>query len=151
VNAPRGFTLAELFVAMFVLSVGIVAVAAALGQATSGVEVGRGETAAIFLAEQRLELLKSWALEDWSSALLQAGRAVEAYGTIVNAARYRRETIVVDHAGRECASSVPSTVACKRIRVTVSYRPVSGGGGLAEERRVDLVTVLVSRAVTPTS
>ncbi|PYN37130.1 MAG: hypothetical protein DMD98_05995, partial [Candidatus Rokuibacteriota bacterium] len=63
-NAPRGFTLAELFVAMFVLSVGIVAVAAALGQATSGVEVGRGETAAIFLAEQRLELLKSWALED---------------------------------------------------------------------------------------
>ena len=79
-NAPRGFTLAELLVAMFVLSVGIVAVAAALGQATSGVEVGRGETAAIFLAEQRLELLKSWALEDWSSALLQAGRTVEAYG-----------------------------------------------------------------------
>ncbi|PYN29873.1 MAG: type IV pilus modification protein PilV, partial [Candidatus Rokuibacteriota bacterium] len=39
-NAPRGFTLAELLVAMFVLSVGIVAVAAALGQATSGVEVG---------------------------------------------------------------------------------------------------------------
>jgi len=33
----------------------------------------------------------------------------------------------------------------------VSYRPVSGGGGPAEERRVDLVTVLVSRAVTPTS
>jgi len=129
VNEPRGFTLAELFVAMFVLSVGIVAVAAALGQATSGVE----------------------ALEDWSSALLQAGRAVEAYGTIVNAARYRRETIVADHAGRECASGVPSTVACKRVRVTVSYRPVSGGGGPAEERRVDLVTVLVSRAVTPTS
>ena len=150
-NEPRGFTLAELFVAMFVLSVGIVAVAAALGQATSGVEVGRGETTAIFLAEQRLELLKSAALEDWSSALLAAGIVVEAYGTIVNAARYRRETIVADHAGRECASGVPSTVACKRVRVTVSYRPVSGGGGPAEERRVDLVTVLVSRAVTPTS
>src|SRR5207249_1259906 len=102
-------------------------------------------------AGRRLALLRSWSLEDWSGARLRAGRAVEADGTIVNAARYRRETVVADHAGRECASSMPSTVACKRVRVTVSYRPVSGGGGPAEERRVDLVTVLVSRAVTPTS
>jgi len=145
VSSVRGFTLVEILVATLVLSVGIVGVASGLHYAMGGVEVGRGETAAIFLAEQRLESLKSAALEDWSSALLQAGTAVEAYGTIVNAARYRRETVVADHAGRDCATGAPATVACKRVRVTVSYRPVSGGGGPSHERRVDLVTVLVPR------
>jgi prepilin-type N-terminal cleavage/methylation domain-containing protein len=144
VTGARGFTLVEILVATLILSVGIVAVASGLHYAMGGVEVGRGETAAVFLAEQRLETLKSAALEEWSSALLQAGTAVEAYGTIVNAARYRRETVVADHAGRDCATGAPATLACKRVRVTVSYRPVSGGGG-PHERRVDLVTVLVPR------
>jgi len=141
----HGFTLAEVLVATLVLSVGIVAVAAGLQQATSGVEVGRGETAAIFLAEQRLELLKSAALEDWSSTLLLAGTAVEAYGTIVNATPYRRETVVADRVGRECWTEAPSTATCKQVRVIVRYRPVSGGGGPDQERRVDLVTVFVPR------
>jgi prepilin-type N-terminal cleavage/methylation domain-containing protein len=144
VTDARGFTLAEILVATLVLSVGIVSVAAALQQATSGVEVGRGETAAIFLAEQRLELLKSAALEDWSTTLMAAGTAEEAYGTIVNAAPYRRETFVADHAGRECAAGAPSSIACKRVRVTVYYRVITGGGP-GHERRVDLVTVLVPR------
>ena len=141
----HGFTLAEILVATLVLSVGIVAVAAGLQQATSGVEVGRGETAAIFLAEQRLELLKSVALEDWSSTLLLAGTAVEAYGTIVNATPYRRETVVADRVGGECWTGAPSTATCKQVRVIVRYRPVSGGGGPDHERRVDLVTVFVPR------
>ncbi len=140
-----GFTLVEILVATLILSVGIVAVASGLHYAIGGVEVGRGETAAVFLAEQRLELLKSAALEDWSSALLAAGIVVEAYGTIAGAAPYRRETVVADHVGRECATGAPPTVTCKRVRVTVSYRPVSGGGGPGHERRVDLVTVFVPR------
>ena len=141
----RGFTLVEILIATLVLSVGIVAVAAGLQQATSGVEIGRGETAAIFLAEQRLELLKSAALEDWSSAVLMAGTAVEAYGTIAGGAPDRRETVIADLAGRGCATGAPSIVTCKRIRVTVYYRPASGGGGPGHERRVDLVTVFVPR------
>jgi prepilin-type N-terminal cleavage/methylation domain-containing protein len=145
VSSGRGFTLVEILVAALILSVGIVGVASGLHYAMGGVEVGRGETAALFLAEQRLELLKSAALEDWSSALLQAGTAVEAYGTIVNAGHYRRETVVADHAGRDCATGAPATLACKRVRVTVSYRPVSGGGGPSHEWRVDLVTILVPR------
>ena len=143
--SARGFTLVEILVATLILSVGIVAVASGLHYAIGGVEVGRGETAAVFLAEQRLELLKSAALEDWSSTLLAAGIVVEAYGTIAGAAPYRRETVVADHVGRECATGAPPTVTCKRVRVTVSYRPVSGGGGPGHERRVDLVTVFVPR------
>src|SRR5207244_6989947 len=133
----HGFTLAETLVATLVLSVGIVAVGAGLQQATSGVEGGRGETAAIFLAAQRLERLKSAALEDWSSTLLLAGTAVEAYGTIVNATPYRRETVVADRVGRERWTEAPSTATCKQVRVTGSYRPISGGGGPDQVRRVD--------------
>src|SRR2546422_5469816 len=63
--------------------------------------------------------------------------------SIAGAAPYRRETVVADHVGRECATGAPPTVTCKRVRVTVSYRPVSGGGGPGHERRVGLVTVFV--------
>jgi len=57
--SARGFTLVEILVATLILSVGIVAVASGLHYAIGGVEVGRGETAAVFLAEQRLELLRA--------------------------------------------------------------------------------------------
>jgi prepilin-type N-terminal cleavage/methylation domain-containing protein len=145
VSGGRGFALVEILVATLILSVGIVAVASGLHYAVSGVEVGRGETAAVLLAEQRLELLKSAALEDWSSVLLTAGTAVEGRGTIANAAPYRRETIVADLVGGECTTGAPSALTCKRVRVTVYYTPVTGGGGPSHERRVDLVTVLVPR------
>ena len=76
---------------------------------------------------------------------LLAGTAVEAYGTIVNATPYRRETVVADRVGRECSTGAPSTATCKQVRVIVRYRPDSGGGGPDQERRVDLVTVFVPR------
>jgi prepilin-type N-terminal cleavage/methylation domain-containing protein len=137
--AQRGFTLVEVLVATFVLSIGLVAVATGFQYATSGVESGRGETTATFLAEQRLEGLRAVAVTNFSDATLNAGTTTEAYGTIASAAAYRRVTTIADNPGGVC------TANCKRVQVTVFYRPVTSRGQLDEERRVDLITIFVAR------
>ena len=139
-SAQRGFTLAEVLVATFVLSIGLVAVATGFQYATSGVETGRGETSATFLAEQRLEQLRAIAVKDFTSATLNAGTTTEAYGTIASGAAYRRDTTITDGTGGVC----PATT-CKRVQVTVFYRPVTSRGQLDQERRVDLITMFVAR------
>ena len=141
----RGFTLAEVLIATFILAIGLVAVATGFQYATSGVETGRGETTAAFLTEQRLEQLKATALVDWTNASIAAGTAgepvttTEAYGSIANASAYRRVTTITNNPGGTC------TANCKLVQVTVFYKPVTGRGQLDQERRVDVLTMLVSR------
>lgn len=138
-SGERGFTLAEVLVAAFVLAVGLTAVVTGLQYARGGLEAARGETMAAFLAEQRLEHLKAISLVSWSAADLQAGTAVEDYGSIGGASAYRRETTIVDDPGGTCGAR------CKLARVTVFYRPVTTSGQLDQERRLDVATMLVSR------
>lgn len=139
-NDARGLSLAEILVASCVLAVGLVASATGLRYAAEGVDAGRGETTATFLAEARLELLRGLALAEWDHALLAAGTSREEYGAIAGAPRFRRETAVWDRGGAGCADPSPPTVTCKTVRVAVSWRPMSGG-----ERRVELATVLAPR------
>ena len=139
-RSQRGFTLGEVLVASFVLAIGLVGIATGFQYATSGVELGRGETTAAFLAEQRVEWLKSLALTNWTSASLGAGTTTEGYGAIADAPLYRRVTTITDSPGRTCAAK------CKLVQVTVFYRPVTGKGQLDQERRLDVVTVLVARS-----
>lgn len=136
---PRGFTSIEALVATLILSIGLAAVATALQHASGGIESARGETTAAFLAEYRLEQLKNLALADWPSPTLSAGTTTEAYGAILHAPAYRRVTTITDNPGSPCAES------CKLVRITVFYRPVTGEGQLDQERRLDVVTMLVSR------
>lgn len=136
----RGFTLGEVLVAVLVLSIGLVGIATGFQYATSGVETGKGETTAAFLAEQRLERLKALALTNWTSATLNAGTTTEGYGSIADAALYRRVTTIIDSPGGTC------TANCKLVQVTVFYRPVTGRGQLDQERRLDVITMLVTRS-----
>jgi prepilin-type N-terminal cleavage/methylation domain-containing protein len=136
---PRGFTSIEVLVSTLILSIGLAAVATGLQHASGGIETGRGETTAAFLAEQRLEQLKNLALADWPSTTLSAGTTTEAYGAIPRASAYRRVTTITDSPGWTCTSN------CKLVQVTVFYRPVTGQGQLDQERRLDVVTMFVSR------
>ena len=54
-GSQAGFTLAELLAAVFVISLGLVAVGAGFATAIQGDETSRQQTTATFLAEQRLE------------------------------------------------------------------------------------------------
>jgi len=129
----RGFTLAEVLIATVILSIGLVAVATGFQYATSGVETGKGETTAAFLAEQRLEQLKATALVDWTNASIAAGTTTEAYGSIANASAYQRVTTITNNPGGTC------TANCKLVQ------PVSARGQLDQERRVDVYSMLASR------
>jgi prepilin-type N-terminal cleavage/methylation domain-containing protein len=142
-----GFTLAEILAAMALIGVGLVAMAAALQYGLSGIETGRGESAAVFLIEDRLEELKGLALVDWTNPALQPGTTTEychpsgvtCSGTPTDAS-LRRTTTVVTGSGGTCS------VHCKVISVAVFYRPLTGAGQLDQERRVDVLALFVSRA-----
>src|SRR5262249_41241271 len=120
--------------------VGLVGIATGFQYATSGVELGRGETTAAFLAEQRLEWLKALALTNWTSATLEAGTTTEGYGSIADAALYRRVTTIIDSPGGACAADR------KLVQGSGFFRPGTGQGQLHQEPRLDVVTMLVTRS-----
>ena len=102
-EAEDGFTLAEVLTAMAVLVVGLVAVALAFHYALTGIETGRGETTAAFLAERALEELKAVALVDWGSAALAPATRIEyclpagdACTRAATPGSYRRATTISD-------------------------------------------------------
>ncbi len=65
---------------------------------------------------------------------------MEDYGSIADASFYRRVTTITDSPGGACAAN------CKLVQVTVFYRPVTGRGELDQERRLDVITMLVTRS-----
>ena len=137
--AEAGFTLAEILVACAIISVGIVAVATGFGIGVDGVEAGRQQSTAVFLAEQRIEQAKELAMRQTGLVQLTVANlpATEAYGTITGAPpSYRRTTAIIANAG-----GTPGA----RVDVVVFYRPVTGRGVLTIERSVSLSIFLANR------
>ena len=133
-----GFTLAEILVACAIISVGLIAISAGFGYGVDGVEAGRQQSMAVFLAEQRLEQAKTLAMKQTGLVQLTATNlpATEAYGSITGASTYRRTTTITDNPGGQLG---------KRVDVSVLYRPVTGRGVLTTERSVSLSIFLASR------
>ena len=136
-----GFTLIEVLMAVAVISMGLIAIMMGFNYATTGTEAGRQQTTALFLAEQRVEFVRSIAVNVtaanyWVDPQLAPAATQEAYGTIANAPTYRRVTTITD-------SPVP--VNWKRIQVDVFYRPVTERGTLAQERQVTVVSMVSRR------
>jgi hypothetical protein len=149
--------LAEVLVATAVLTVGLVAIATGFQYATSGVAVGGGESAAVFLAEQRIEQLRADATSDFSAPSLGAGTTTEYCTPVVITGRgsncqdtadegvsYVRRTTISDVTGTTGCPARP--VWCKQVEVVVGYRPVTSTGELNQAREIDVITVLGPRA-----
>jgi prepilin-type N-terminal cleavage/methylation domain-containing protein len=136
-----GFTLAEILVACAIISVGLIAVATGFGIGVDGVEAGRQQSTALFLAEQRIEQAKALAADPANpnlAALTTANLpATEAYGTIAGApSTYRRTTTITAN---------PGGVSGARVDVNVFYKPVTGRGVLSTERSVSLSIFFANR------
>jgi prepilin-type N-terminal cleavage/methylation domain-containing protein len=138
--AESGFTLVEIIITAAVIGLGLVGVVAGFLYAVGGIEAGRQQTTAAFLAEQRMEQLKAGALNNFLN-VTTASYPAEGYGSISNNGHampgYRRTVTIVD---------TPAGLAdTKLVEVTVFYRPVVGFGVLATEREVRLSALLTSR------
>jgi len=166
-KAPQGgFTLAEVLVATFIIVVGLVAVATGFQFATAGVATGRGETVAIFLAEQRVEQLKNVAMTnfagpwpagpslangittEWCQATNIGATTTNCQAAaITGGASYQRVTTITDSGNGTTCGTAPAAppVLCKRIQVRVTYRPVTSRGDVSQQRMIDVHTMLVPR------
>jgi type II secretory pathway pseudopilin PulG len=132
-NDERGIMLVEVVVAIVILAVGLAAVVGAFPYSLGWAEGGKQETTAIFLAEQRIEEMKSRPFAQITAVNFPG----EAYGAIPSAPAYRRTATITDSPG-----GFPQS---KLIVVTVFYRPISGIGVLAQESQVTLRTLVANQ------
>ena len=145
-----------MLVATAVVTVGLLALMTGFQYATSGVASSGGETAAVFLAEQRIEQLRAQAMVDFSAPLLAAATTIEycvaghASGTPstcqdapVDGPSYTRSTTITNVSDGTGCPAAP--LACKQVEVLVSYRPVTSAGTLDQRRAVEVVTMLGPR------
>jgi prepilin-type N-terminal cleavage/methylation domain-containing protein len=147
-GSQSGFTLAELLAAVFVISLGLVAVGAGFATAIQGVETSRQQTTATFLAEQRLEQVHATALGNSLVACMGFANITAAcfpaqpYAGITGAPGYRSTVTIIDCPGPPCVPA--GTVSRKRVDVEVFYRPIVAWGVLTAERSVRLSTLVAN-------
>ena len=142
-GSQAGLTLAELLAAVFVISLGLVAVGAGFATAIQGFETSRLETTATFLAEQRLEQVRATALGNSLGGCMGFANITTAcfpaqrYTSVTNAPSYRSTVTITDY-------MVNGNITRKRVDVEVFYRPIVAPGALATERSVRLSTFITN-------
>lgn len=136
-----GLTLVEILVALGVLTIGLMTLLSAFPVAFSGVSSGRQSSTAVFLAVQRLEEIKAFAMSpdpaQGFANVTSANFPAEPYTAISGYARYRRQIMVAD------SPVVPADT--KGVRVAVFYRPTTAAGLAVYETMVSVSTLIASR------
>jgi len=168
-----GMTVAEVLIALGVITVGLLALVATMPLSTSTIAESNLKTTATFLAQQRLEQIKNaqWdtAVDCLGGAGVDGTAAVssvcgnaerwpdEAYNSIViasgasnaNYPRFRRAVRIADCSVVSCSGIPTGTVSANTLRqvtVTVSFLPLTGPGTLsASEESVQVVTLITRR------
>jgi len=141
-----GFTLVEIVVACAVIGIGLVAASYGFTVGIQGVETGRQQSTAVFLAEQRMDLVKAAALRATEPPLgyvTAANFPDEAYGTIAGAAKFRRTVTLTPYTGP--AGGLPAGLQGIRVDVNVFYQQITAFGVPTTERSVRLSTFLTTR------
>lgn len=152
-----GMSLADVLMAVFLISVGLVALLSALPIGVSGMETGRQQSTALFLAQEKIERIKAWSLSN-ATAPAQQGFgtivalgpcfavgvgpcATENYGAVPGYPTYRR----VVTATPDPATPAPPGHTRTLVTVQVFYQPVVAQGVSTTERQVTVSTVLALR------
>jgi type II secretory pathway pseudopilin PulG len=142
-----GFTLAEILIACAIIGAGLVPVSYAFTVGLQGVETGRQQSTAVFLAQQRMDQVKAAALIASEPPLLNVTAAAfpaEGYGAFTTAPRFRR-TVTISAPFVGPAGGLPAGLQGIRIDVDVFYQQITSRGVLATERSVRLSGFLASR------
>ena len=127
----RGMSLAEVLVASVIVTVGLTAIAGGFQYALSGIEVGKKQSEAVFLAEQKLEQIKADASNNFAA---MGPYNAEAYGTIALHPSHRRTVSVTN-----------ATATTKVVTVSVFYQLQGSYGVAQQERQVRLDAIVAQR------
>lgn len=131
-----GFTLIEVMLAVFILSVGITAILQAFPLGTHIQRSSQMNTIAIQLNQAKLEEIIS---KSYSEVSL--GIVTELYGSIANFSSFQRKTETTYFDPNNPAVPPASDLGIKKIEVTVFYRSPLG----VAEKQVKLATLIARR------
>jgi prepilin-type N-terminal cleavage/methylation domain-containing protein len=147
--AEAGFTVIEIMVACAVIGIGLVAASYGFTVGIQGVETGRQQSTAVFLAGQRMDQVKAAALRATDPPLgyvIAANFLDEAYNAVLPSAsfgKFRRTVLLTTFIGP--AGGLPAGIQGIRVDVNVFYRQITAFGEPTTERSVGLSTFLTSR------
>jgi Tfp pilus assembly protein PilV len=139
VTGQAGLTVMEVVAAAAILTIAVVALLSSITAGFTSVDLGRLQSNAVFLAEQRLEEVRGFAVSTAANQgfvnVTSASFPAEGYGAIANNPAFRRTVTVTDN---------PAGVAnTKRVDVVVFFRPQTTTGLTGE------TAVTVSTLITP--
>jgi len=169
----RGLTLAEILVALAIISIGLVGLAAVVPISSYGIQEGNQMSTATFLAEQRLEQLRGaqWVATPAVDCLGSSGTTSSSWSFSGGSApggisagcspanfndesstgtplptpygRYARQVRI-----RPCDAAGSgcgvSDAALRMVTVRVSYTPLQGIGGVATSQKFVELTMLIA-------
>lgn len=137
-----GFSLAEALVAVAILTIAITGLMTTMTSGVVGIDAARRSSTALFLAEQKIEEVKRFALsttagQGWANLTNGVAPAmVDNYNTIPGHASYRRTVNVTLNPGGQANT--------KLVEVSTFWRPVTATGA-GVESSVSLSTLMVAR------
>ncbi len=157
-----GFTLAEIMVAVAIILIGLVAVIQWFPFGTQGMDTGKRQSTAVFLAEQKLEQIKAFSLSAAAGqgfltvtppggACFNAGNpcANDGVNAIPGYPEYSRtvtvQCVVTQPAPPVVNAACPATATARLVRVQVGYQRVTTTGVFAGATQVDFATMIVCR------
>ena len=170
----RGIGVAEVIIALAIITVGLVGLMAAMPLSTSQIAESSLKTTAAFLAQQRLERIKN---AQWTAAVDALGgggsngsAAVafwpdEDYDTISfpgapncgatdrsGGCRFRRQVRIRDCNVAQAVSQInppsnncPASATIRQVTTTVFFKPMTGPGTLSATESFVQVTTLIAR------
>ena len=127
----RGLSLPEVLIAAVIVTVGLTAIASGFQYALSGVEVGKKQSTAVFLAEQKLEQIKADAMTNFAS---MGPYNAEDYGSLTGYPSHRRTVTVT-----------AATASTKVVSVSVFYQLQGSYGVALQEREMRLDAIVAQR------
>lgn len=141
-----GLMLVEILIAAALITIGLVAVMQAFPVGVQGVDIGRRQSTAVFLAEQKLEQIKAWSLstvQGFNTVLpggtcFNAGNpcALENFNTIAGYPGYSLAATAICPTGPPAGPCPTATTVT--VQVQVIYRNATG------QDQVTLSTLLAS-------
>ncbi|MBI3825554.1 MAG: prepilin-type N-terminal cleavage/methylation domain-containing protein [Candidatus Rokubacteria bacterium] len=153
---PRGFTLAEVMVATAVVAIALVGLASVVPFGVSGVQIGNQMSAAMFLAQDRLERVRgaTWTLNPDVDCLGKSSNAsTEPQSSTCNSHGSNYSTFGTDAADLTNLNAQGFYGYTRTVRIfdcsNSTYTPLCSGTGAQQISDPDLRVVQVKVTYTP--